>query len=80
MAPEGKPFSRLVSKVVDIIVSEVKYNVKPKTTKMPAWGCRHFRFLDYKQRNSSVVLSPEWTAFLVIITYAERKTLKKEQH
>jgi len=44
LAPEGKPVSRLVSKVVDIIVSEIKYNFKPKTTEMLAWGCRYFRF------------------------------------
>jgi hypothetical protein len=58
LAPEGKPVSRLVSKVVDITLSEMKYNVRPKTTEMPLWGCRYFRFLDYKQTNSSVVLSP----------------------
>jgi len=57
IAPEGKPVSRLVSKVVDIILSEIKYNLKPKTTEIPAWGWRYFRFVDYKQTNSAVVLS-----------------------
>lgn len=58
LAPEGKPVSRLVSRIVDISLSEMKYNVKPKTTEMLAWGCRYFRFLGYKQTNSSVVLCP----------------------
>jgi len=57
LAPEDKPVSRLVSKAVDINLSEMKYNVKPKT-EMPAWGYQYFRFLHYKQTNSSVVLSP----------------------
>jgi len=45
LAPECKPVSRLVSKVVDSILSEMKYDVKPKTTEIPAWGCRYSRVL-----------------------------------
>jgi hypothetical protein len=50
--------SLLVSKIVDIILSQMKYNVKPNINEMPAWGCRYFRFVDYNQKNSLIVLGP----------------------